>query len=83
MCVPFPESKAEAVILQFQFQTISDFKMTTKAKTLVTKGKTLGTKGKTLVTKGKTLVTKGKTLVTEGKSSHASEKKAKILGGAQ
>ena len=29
VCVPLPDSKAEAVILQFQFQIISDFKMKT------------------------------------------------------
>ena len=50
--VTLPESKTEAVVLQFQFQIISDFKMT-KGKTLVTKGKTLGTEGKTLGTKEK------------------------------
>ena len=62
VCVPLPESKAEAVVLQFQFQIISDFKMTTKAKTLVTEGKTL-------------VVTKGKPLVIKGKSNHAFAKK--------
>ena len=67
MCVPLPESKADAVRLQFQFQIISDFKMTTKAKTLVTEGKTLVAEGKTLVAEGKTLVTEGKTLVIKGK----------------
>ena len=70
MCVwvTLPESKAETVVLQFQFQIISDFKMATKAKTLVTKGKTLVSKGKALVIEGKTLVPKGKTLVPKGRS---------------
>ena len=64
--VTLPESKAEAAILQFQFQIIADFKMTTFVivivNTLVTKGKTLVIKGKTLVTEGKPLVTKREVL---------------------